>query len=99
MLFRSVVEVYADESSEKNLEYRQAIDGDYSLIKKSLSYTVAQFHADVRTGRPNIKADAPGVFTGAMFHPAEAQNLGLINGTMTLAECVENAAIRAQYNH
>ena len=53
----------------------------------------------MKAGRPNIKADAPGVFSGAMFHPDEAQDLGLINGTMTLAECIENAAIRAQYNH
>ena len=63
------------------------------------SHTVAQFHQDVKAGRPNIKTDAPGVFSGAMFHPDEAQDLGLINGMMTLDECIENAAIRAQYNH
>ena len=60
---------------------------------------IAQFHQDVKAGRPNIKTDAPGVFSGAMFHPDEAQDLGLINGMMTLDECIENAAIRAQYNH
>lgn len=95
----TVITVYADESADKNLSYRQALEGEYALIKKELSHTVAQFHQDVKAGRPNIKADAPGVFSGAMFHPDEAQNLGLINGTMTLAECIENAAIRAQYNH
>ena len=95
----TVVTVYADESADKNLSYRQALEGEYALIKKELSHTVAQFHQDVKAGRPNIKADAPGVFSGAMFHPDEAQALGLINGTMTLAECIENAAIRAQYNH
>ncbi|WP_300904214.1 S49 family peptidase [uncultured Alistipes sp.] len=95
----TVVEVYADESADKNLGYRQALEGEYALIKKELSHTVAQFHQDVKAKRPHVKDDAPGVFTGAMFHPAEAQTLGLINGMMTLAECVENAAIRAQYNH
>lgn len=95
----TVVEVYADESADKNLDYRQALEGEFSLVKKELSHTVAQFHEDVQAGRPNIKADAAGVFTGAMFHPTEAYALGLINGTMTLAECIENAAIRAQFNH
>lgn len=95
----TVVTVYADESADKNLDYRQALEGEYGLVKKDLSYTVARFHQDVKTGRPSIKADAPGVFTGAMFHPDQAQALGLINGMMTLTECIENAAIRAQYNH
>lgn len=94
-----VITVYADESSDKNLEYRQALAGDTALLKKGLSYTVGQFQQDVRAGRPDIKADAPGIFTGAMFHPTEAQELGLINGMMTLSECIENAAIRATYDH
>lgn len=94
----TVITVYADESADKNLDYRMALEGDSAMLKKNLSYTVARFHEDVRAGRPDIK-DAPGVFTGAMFRPDEAQALGLINGVMTLQECVENAAIRAQYNH
>ena len=94
----TVITVYADESGDKNLDYRKALEGDNSLLKKNLSYNVAQFHKDVKAGRPDIK-DAAGVFSGAMFHPTEAQALGLINGVLTLAECIENAAIRAQYNH
>ncbi len=94
-----VITVYADESPDKNLAYRQALEGEYELLKKDLSHSVGQFQQDVKAGRPDIKADAPGVFTGAMFHPTEAQQLGLINGVMTLSECVENAAIRAKYNH
>jgi hypothetical protein len=95
----TVITVYADKSADKNLDYRMALEGDTSLLKKNLSYNVAQFHKDVKAGRPDIKEDAAGVFTGAMFHPAEAQALGLINGVMTLTKCIENAAIRAQYNH
>lgn len=95
----TVITVYADESADKNLDYRMALEGDNTLLKKNLSYNVAQFHQDVKAGRPDIKEDAAGVFTGAMFHPAEAQAFGLINGVMTLPECIENAAIRAQYNH
>jgi ClpP class serine protease len=67
-------------------------------LKGELSYLVAIFHSDVKAGRPEIKADAPGVFTGAMFNPGEAQALGMVNGELTLSECIENAAIRAQIN-
>ncbi len=94
-----VITIYADESGDKNLFYRQALDGDYSLLKKDLSHNVALFHQDVKAGRPEIKDDSPGVFTGAMFYPEQAEELGLINGVMTLEACIENAAIRAKYNH
>ena len=94
-----VVTVYADESGDKNLAYRQALAGDPTLLKKDLSYLVGKFHQDVKAGRPEIKTDVPGVFTGAMFHPDEAHKLGMINGVMTLSECIENAAIRAKFNH
>lgn len=95
----TVVSVYADESPDKNLPYRQALEGDTTLIRQNLSHSIAQFHQDIKAGRPDIKEDAIGVFTGAMFHPNEAKSLGLINGVMTLSECIENTAIRAQYNH
>lgn len=94
-----VVTVYADESGDKNLAYRQALEGDTTLLKKDLSYLVGKFHQDVKAGRPDIKADAQGVFTGAMFYPDKAHELGLINGVLTLSECIENAAIRANTNH
>lgn len=94
-----VITVYADESGDKNLAYRQALEGDTTLLKKDLSYLVGKFHQDVKAGRPDIKSDAPGVFTGAMFHPDEAHELGMINGVLTLSECIENAAIRANTNH
>ncbi|MEG2063514.1 MAG: S49 family peptidase [Alistipes sp.] len=95
----TVITVYADESADKNLDYRMALEGDTRMLKKNLSYNVAQFRHDVTVGRPGIKENATGVFSGAMFHPDEAQDLGLINGIMTLSECIENAAIRANYNH
>lgn len=93
-----VIPVYADESPDKNLPYRKAIEGDDSLLKADLTYSVTHFHNDVKAGRPGIKTDAPGVFTGAMFYPEQAQALGMIDGISTLANCIENAAIRAQYS-
>lgn len=94
----TVVSVYADESPDKNLSYRQAIEGDTAMLRADLSHSIAQFHRDVKAGRPELRAEAPGVLTGAMFHPQEAQALGMINGVMTLTQCIENAAARAIYN-
>lgn len=91
----TVVTAYADESPDKNLDYRQAVGGDTTLLRKDLSRIVSLFHADVKAGRPALKAEAAGVLTGAMFFPADAQRLGLADGVLTLSECVENAAIRS----
>ncbi len=93
-----VIPVYADESPDKNLPYRKAIEGDASLLKADLTYYVTRFHDDVKAGRPGIDAKVPGVFTGAMFFPDQARAAGMIDGMATLAECIENAAIRAQYS-
>lgn len=95
----TVVSVYADESPDKNLPYRQAIEGDTTLLRAELSHSISQLHQDVRAGRPQLRADAAGVLTGAMFHPEQAQELGMINGVATLQECIENAVSRAIFNH
>ncbi len=90
-----LITVYADESKDKNKASRDAIDGDYKLLKENLSYSVQKFHADVKRGRPNLKAEVDGVLTGAMFNPEKAKDVGLVNGMSTLSECIEIAAIRA----
>lgn len=50
---QKVHEIYAEESSDKNLAYRQALTGEYTLIRMRLSHLVAAFHADVKAGRPS----------------------------------------------
>lgn len=93
-----VIAVYAKESPDKNLGYRAAIDGDPEPLRRELSELVAQFHEAVKAGRPGLKAKEPGVLSGAVFRPDRAVELGLADGVMTLEECVENVAIRAEYN-
>lgn len=91
-------EIYARESTEKNRPYREALNGQYALIEEQLSHIVQSFHADVKAGRPTLKADAAGVLTGAMFFAEEAASVGLIDGVSTLREVVDNAFVRASIN-
>lgn len=92
-----VVSVYADESPDKNLSYRKALEGNYSLLKAEMSPIVDEFHSAVKAGRRNLKADADGVLTGAMFLAEAARNIGLIDNILTLDETVENVFIRAEF--
>lgn len=92
-----VITIYADESSDKNKGIREALEGKYDTIKAELSELVSDFQAAVKAGRPDLKADAEGVMTGAMFRPAKAIKLGLADGMASLQECIENVYIRAEY--
>lgn len=93
-----VVTVYAPESTDKNIAYREALDGKPEKMQQELSRLVKHFHAAVKSGRPSLKADAEGVLTGADFLAAEALDLGLADGMATLEECVKNVFVRAEYN-
>lgn len=90
-----VITVYAPQSSDKNIAYREALDGKPARMQKELSDLVKVFHSSVRAGRPRLKEDAPGVMTGATFMAKEAVKVGLADGMATLEECVQNAFIRA----
>lgn len=91
---RRIVNVYAKESPDKNAAVREALDGKPEKMQKELSRLVAEFHAAVRSRRPNLKADRDGVMTGATFTTADAINVGLADAMMDLDDCVENVYIR-----
>lgn len=93
-----VITVYAPESTEKNIAYREALDGKPEKMQQRLSKLVKTFHAAVKAGRTSLKADAEGVLSGADFQAEEAIALGLADGMATLEECVQNVFIRAEFN-
>ena len=45
----------------------------------------------------NIKADEPGVLSGAVFRAGEAINLGMANAVLDIEGSVENVFARATY--
>ena len=91
----NVITVYAEESPDKNREYREALSGNIKPAQQSLSPIVAEFQKAVSIGRPNLKKNTPGILSGAMFNAHEATDAGLINGMSSLEDCIQNVFIRA----
>lgn len=91
-----IVPVYARESAQKNLDYRKAQEGDYSLIQDSMSPIVAQFREAVTQGRPDMDTTVDGVLDGKTFLCDEALKIGLADARKTLAETVEAAFALAE---
>ena len=81
--------VYADESSEKNRAYREALAGNFEAAKAELKPLVEQFQNAVVSGRPNIQKEEKGVLSGAMFGTAEALRLNMDDAKKTLYETIE----------
>lgn len=79
--------VNATLSTDKNREYEEAVEGKFDLIRsQTLDPFNLQFHEDVRAGRPNIDKS---VFTGKMYFPAEAEELGMIDGVKNMDEVID----------
>ncbi|MBQ9309897.1 MAG: S49 family peptidase [Bacteroidales bacterium] len=88
------IDVYAPESTDKNLAYREALEGKFDRMQGDLSEVVQMFIAAVREGRPDLKEEA-GVLSGAVFSPGKAVDLGMIDGMADLDDCIEIAYARA----
>jgi protease-4 len=82
-----VHEIYADESSEKNIEFREAVKGNYKPLKERASVLVNRFIDDVKAMRPGITNTETDPFKGKTLFAKEAIKIGLIDeiGTMQLA--------------
>jgi protease-4 len=95
-----VHEIYADESSEKNIEFREAIKGNYKPIKERASVLVNRFVADVKANRPNITTSGTDPFKGKTLFASDALKIGLIDeiGTMQIAVKHINSNINQQTN-
>lgn len=79
-------EIYADESSDKNLSFRKALEGKYEMIKEEeLSPIAKKFQNAVRAARPNLK-DKPGVLTGKTFFAEEAKEIGFIDAVGSIED-------------
>lgn len=92
-----VISVYARESTDKNLSYRNALHGDYELLQTEMSDIITEFHSAVKNGRKYLVSDAAGVLSGADFTPQKAIEVGLIDGLYTLEETIKNVFARANY--
>lgn len=89
-----IITVYAPQSKDKNLGYRNALEGDFKVLEGELSETVSEFQRQVIANRPDLDAKADGVMSGAVFATAKAIELGLADGMGELDDCVTNVFIR-----
>jgi protease-4 len=81
-----IIEVYPDESKDKNLPEREAASGNDQKMKDELSKLAIYFQDIVKTNRPGISEDT---LTGKIYYAYEAETLGMIDGIRTLAQTVE----------
>lgn len=84
-------EIYADGSEEKNADYREALKGNYDLIKAELNMLRDLFVSSVKTGR-STKLSAKGTWEkGAMFDANDAKKQGLIDGIKNFDGVIKRA--------
>jgi len=81
-----VVEVYPNESKDKNLPEREAAAGKDEKLKQELSRLAIYFQDIVKENRPAINAET---LTGKTYFACDAEPLGMIDGIRTLAQTVE----------
>lgn len=90
----NMLEIYADQSTEKNGLYRDAIDGNTTPIKEQMLNPLCQMFIDyVKSSRSNINED---VLKGATYLGQAALDNGLIDGFRSLQEVIDEAAGVAQ---
>ena len=95
----NLIEIYAPQSTEKNKEYRDALNGDTSAIEADLKMHVDHFISFVKNSRGDkAKANASAWEKGAMFHAREAVKIGLADGIKPFSEVVSKAAWLAKRN-
>jgi protease-4 len=83
-----VRDVYAPQSIDKNLEYRQALEGNDDLIKAELEVLATEFINTIRGARGD-KLTSDEWTTGKMFYSKDAIRIGLIDGQKSMSEVVK----------
>lgn len=82
-----VKDIYAPQSTDKNLDYREALKGNDALVQEDLKVLAQEFIDTVKTNRGN-KLAGTGWETGKMFYSKEATKMGLIDGQKTFSQVV-----------
>lgn len=84
-------EIYADQSDLKNLDTRQARDGNYEKLRKGAVNPYAQRFIDtVKEFRP--KLTAPEAYRGEIYMTPDAIRIGMIDGQKTYRQAIERLA-------
>jgi protease-4 len=83
--------IYADQSSEKNKSFQDAMGGKYEALRKEILNPLAEnFIGSVKTareGKINLSAGDP--FKGKLYMANEALQIGLIDSIGTFQDCID----------
>lgn len=86
--------VYAPQSTEKNIEVKEAFKGKYSLMEEDLSFIAQTFINVIKTNRGDrLTSDIWN--KGGMYYANEAIEIGLIDGIKGFEELVSYARSKA----
>ncbi len=92
-------EIYAPQSIDKNKNYKDAIQGDYSAIEEDLRIGVQAFIGYVAQSRNGKAAASIDEWkTGKMFYAKDAIKIGLADGVKPFDQVVSKAAWLAKRN-
>jgi len=82
---------YAEQSSEKNLEYRELQRGNAAPLVKALSRSAGEFISEVMDAKKlrGTELQKASVVAGALFGATEALEIGLIDGIGTFSAALE----------
>lgn len=83
-----IIEIYAPQSTEKNLDYREALAGNDELVKNDLKVLAGQFINTVKRNRGS-RIQGTEWTTGKMFYAPEAKQQGLIDGIKSFDQVVK----------
>lgn len=93
------VEIYSDESPDKNLPIRLALQGKYELIKDEMLNPLAkQFKTDAIRLRPQLQHKIPGVVTGKTYYSDDALELGFADRIGSLNEAIAHMQVLSEMN-
>jgi protease-4 len=92
-----LTDVYSSRSTEKNGDYKEAIDGKPEKLVSKLDFIADEFISAVKENRTiNLSAGDP--FKGATYFAEEAIAIGLIDGIKSIEEVYQIAMDRGSTN-
>lgn len=92
-----VRDIYAPQSEEKNLDYKEALSGKDDLIKAELKVLCDAFINDVQTNR-SATLTSDEWKKGKMFYAKDAMKIGLINGIKTFQQVIDRMGAMIKEN-
>ena len=88
----NIVELYATASTQKNIEYREALQGNFEKLQKDLDFYNEHFINIVVKNRPGLRENQEWK-TGKKFFANDALKSGLIDFIAPFNDFIENILI------